>query len=205
MKDKKKIIIIAIAIVVLICGIVAVIGINNKANTEEKTTTTTTEQTTKTTEKQTTTEKATTTTTETETETTTEEITVAPTQRTTYYVNTTTTKKPESTTEKPSKPESSGTGVADINTGIGWNGKPIVYHYSDGTTGTEPQEGAKYEYEEGIWRVVGALEPIKDDGRCDDCGRKNSECDGRVVDWYCEICKKNIKAFECHPMHKENK
>lgn len=254
--NKKKLII-AVAIVVLICGIIAVIGAHNKANTEEQTTTTT-EQTTQTTEKQTTTEKATTTTTEKETETTTQKITQLETEPqkaikkvaeevingvwgageerrnklekagydfeevqaevnkievqrkpTISYTNApVVTQKPVSsnnttTTQKPAATKPSGdTGIADLSTGIGWDGKPIVYHYADGTTGTKPQEGARYEIEEGLWGVVGALTEVDYKGLCPGgCGRKENDCDNRLCDWYCEVCKKTVKEFECHPLH----
>ena len=103
--------------------------------------------------------------------------------------------------EEPTK-NSGGTGMADINTGISWDGNPILYYYKDGTTGYEPKTGAEYELKPGIWAVVGNLNAPKDDGLCTNgCGRKRADCDSRLCDWHCDVCNVDVKEFECHPRH----
>ena len=94
------------------------------------------------------------------------------------------------------------TGTADIDTGISWDGSPILYYYKDGTTGYEPKTGAEYELKPGIWAEVGNLNAPKDDGLCTNgCGRKRADCDSRLCDWHCDVCNVDVKEFECHDRH----
>ena len=67
--------------------------------------------------------------------------------------------------------------AADPNTGISWDGKSaIVYTYTDGSTGTTPQDGATYEYAPGVNRIYIAPTAVYD-GKCSKCGK--TEGDGQ--------------------------
>ena len=65
--------------------------------------------------------------------------------------------------------------LADPETGISWDGvSPIVYTYTDGSTGTSPQNGAKYEAAPGVTRVYLELNNVYD-GKCDNCGKTQGD------------------------------
>lgn len=200
--NKKKVIIIAVAIVVLVCGIIAIIGVHNKANTKEQTITT--EQTTQTTEKQTTTEKATTTTTETETETT-EQTTVATTEK----VNNTTQTKPQITTTKPATPATTKPSTTkeettkkpaatqsnkneDLNKlgskAFGDTARAGKYYDDSGniTTYDKIPEGAYYYYYDSYGDQLYKQKPYSKNNKpseaplhvCEDCGKSSQRVNG---------------------------
>lgn len=209
MKQKLKIII--PAMVVVIVAIVGVLLVVNNNQTEQvKGTTTEVVKTTKE-DKPTTTEKESEKTSETITEAT-QTITKAP--ETTKKPVTSTSGSSNTTTKNLSTTEFTGytfggdgqyVGHADTKTGLSWDGTPIVYHYPDGTTSTTPIDGAKYEYTPGIWHVIVIEDPNATTvpaGICAmGCGKKSKECDNRMRDWHCDVCNVDVKKWECHPMH----
>lgn len=97
---------------------------------------------------------------------------------------------------------------ADPNTGISWDGvSPIIYTYPDGTTGTEPIEGATYEQVPG---VIGTIYVERDSagriiGRiCTACGKKiahiskGTNCVQSSSTFYCECCGVYVAVYTCH-------
>lgn len=97
---------------------------------------------------------------------------------------------------------------ADPMTGISYDGvSPIIYTYSDGTTGTELKDGAKYEIRPGecetymlprdtVGRIVGSI--------CPDCGIEIAvRCQaGYCLQWpigrYCTCCGELVWPRTCH-------
>ena len=99
--------------------------------------------------------------------------------------------------------------TADPETGISWDGKsPIIYTYTDGTTGTERRDGAKYEYLPGKWRTVNFRKDSA--GRlvgstCPNCGKTVAELTGKLSTCtqfsssrYCTGCGVYVKYRTCH-------
>ncbi len=97
---------------------------------------------------------------------------------------------------------------ANPETGLSWDGvSPIIYTYPDGTTGTEPKDGATYEYLPGwietykvlrdaIGREVGSI--------CTHCGKtvgtysSGTKCEQNARAFYCCCCGVFVEAFTCH-------
>ena len=130
------------------------------------------------------------------------------------------TKNPTSKKPSPNKPtdpnakEEEYVGRADTETGISWDGKsPIIYTYTDGTTGTVPKEGATYESVPGIITtytdyVVGSNATGSVNGvfYCENCGRVcgNDGSNGKCVSWMtggnhtCPACGATVPGHTCH-------
>lgn len=102
---------------------------------------------------------------------------------------------------------------ADPSTGISWDGvSPIIYTYTDGTTGTEPRDGATYEVMPGIPQVYIAPTtadpnaPVYDGVHCVECGRvqgfgENGTCLRGVVGsetYTCPNCGEQFPGKTCH-------
>lgn len=100
---------------------------------------------------------------------------------------------------------------ADPSTGISWDGvSPIIYTYTDGTTGTEPRDGATYEVVPFVTVVYEAPEPVDpntpvyDGVHCTECGRvegngKNGTCVRLLMgELPCRWCGEIVYAGECH-------
>lgn len=98
---------------------------------------------------------------------------------------------------------------ADPDTGISWDGKsPIIYTYTDGSTGTEKKDGAKYEYLPGKWTTINF--PKDDEGRlvgsiCEDCGKPVAKepgnpntCTQYTYVHYCSRCGVYVNYHVCH-------
>ena len=99
---------------------------------------------------------------------------------------------------------------ANTDTGVSWDGKsPIVYTYTDGTTGTTPKDGATYEVVPGL---VGTYEepivttPTTDEG-CPYCNRPTGDdgSNGHCVRWSlstnnhnCAACGEVVPPATCH-------
>lgn len=109
-------------------------------------------------------------------------------------------------------------GPADTSKGVSWDGvSPIVYTYTDGTTGTKPKEGATYESKPGITTtytgyVVGSNATGSVNGvfYCEDCGKVcGNGSDGTCVSWLtagdhtCSCCGATVPSGTCHTC-KEN-
>ncbi len=142
--------------------------------------------------------------------------------KTSIQKSTSTTSKPTTTTKKTTKstayvgPKHPTSGIpwdgvtqADPKTGLSWDGKsPIIYTYTDGTTGTEPKDDATYEFVPGIKhgytvfkdgnnRPLGSI--------CNDCGKKvgNGDigphtCYQTNYPEYCFYCGAWLEANTCH-------
>lgn len=135
--------------------------------------------------------------------------TTVQTTKTTISTNKTTIQTSKSTTgtkkETTTTTAAKVVQVADPDTGISWDGKtPIVYTYEDGSSGTEPKEGATYEYRPGVISVVAPdLSDVIDDGLCGHCGKKkgngeNGTCNRFYFDDVnCPQCGAHIDAG-CH-------
>lgn len=99
-------------------------------------------------------------------------------------------------------------GRADPKTGLSWDGvSPIIYTYTDGTTGTEKREGATYECLPGMINTVDeVLENMpEDDGvHCVYCGKVGGNgtngtcCRWLLGDVDCPICGEHVKVRTCH-------
>lgn len=102
---------------------------------------------------------------------------------------------------------------ADTSKGVSWDGvSPIIYTYTDGTTGTEPKEGATYESVPGIKStytdyVVGSNATGSVNGvfYCEDCGKVCGDgSNGTCVSWLtagdhtCSCCGETVPAHTCH-------
>lgn len=123
---------------------------------------------------------------------------------------------PEPQTQVPTtstpEPEPDYSGVvfvqpADPKTGISWDGvSPIIYTYPDGTTGTEPRDGARYEVAPGMYTTINleAENYVSDyDGTCPHCGKKagdgtNGTCLHTLGDMICPGCDKELLTEVCH-------
>lgn len=97
---------------------------------------------------------------------------------------------------------------ANPETGLSWDGvSPIIYTYPDGTTGTEPKDGATYEYLPGwietyklprdmLGRLIGSI--------CEKCGKEvcissnGSGCKKEPNAFYCSDCGTHVMAHTCH-------
>ena len=110
----------------------------------------------------------------------------------------------------PNNPWSNYVAPADPETGISWDGKsPIIYTYPDGTTGTVPVKGAKYEYMPGLWttikipedsagRPAGSICPTCGKVVADSWGEGPDTCHQSDVSHYCNACGKWVNAYTCH-------
>ena len=108
---------------------------------------------------------------------------------------------------------------ADPDTGISWDGKsPIIYTYSDGTTGTEKRAGATYEQLPGVIGTVYGCYRCGDvncpsdetcpkytppDNHCSHCGKVmgyglNGTCTRWFWDQECPNCHMIVPARTCH-------
>ena len=102
---------------------------------------------------------------------------------------------------------------ADPTTGISWDGvSPILYYYTDGTTGYEPRHMARYEIAPNLWDtyVVSSMtEQEKEDAEngifyCSQCNKVGGDgTDGTcirhlMVDWTCPNCGTFVPVGECH-------
>lgn len=108
----------------------------------------------------------------------------------------------------PNDPWSKFAGPADLETGLSWDGvSPIIYTYTDGTTGTEPRPEAMYELCPGVFRYLppdttpGELY----DGHCKYCGREGGDgANGTCLrfwrggDHTCEHCGVVVPQDTCH-------
>ena len=114
-------------------------------------------------------------------------------------------------TKDPDDPWASYKQPADPETGISWDGvSPIIYTYPDGTTGTEPKDGAEYEFMPGIIYVWTAPsdpydDPLYYDGEwhCENCGKvlgygTNGTCGQHIMSSNCYVCGEYVQAGECH-------
>ncbi len=97
--------------------------------------------------------------------------------------------------------------AADPNTGISWDGvSPIIYTYPDGSTGTIPRPGAKYEYTPGVIYAVppDLTDKPEYDGRCSQCGKiegdgLNGTCLQFIESGHnCPNCGASVPANTCH-------
>lgn len=97
--------------------------------------------------------------------------------------------------------------MADPETGISWDGKsPIIYTYSDGTTGTEKRVGAKYEAYPGVIYTLEEYQvnPKDHAGRpigstCAFCEKTvGSGCTQEAESKYCINCGQFLRAYTCH-------
>lgn len=95
--------------------------------------------------------------------------------------------------------------MADPNTGVSWDGKsPIVYTYTDGTTGTVPKDGATYEQVPGVVNTVTETKHVEYDGKCSDCGKTEGDgTNGTCAQWLmgdvdCPICGVHVAVRTCH-------
>ena len=92
---------------------------------------------------------------------------------------------------------------ANPDTGISWDGvSPIIYTYEDGTTGTTPQNGAKYEVIPGIYGEYWNFNEVYD-GICDYCGKKqgdgtNGTCVVHRMSDTCPNCGATGMLNKCH-------
>ena len=129
------------------------------------------------------------------------------------YLSTT---KPSDTTSSSGNSKASPTettagnyvGRADPSTGLSWDGvSPIIYTYPDGTTGTEPREGATYEVVPGVTSTYTI--PCDAVGRekgsiCPQCGKEiqtlssGKYCKQTPNSHYCGQCGSYITAYTCH-------
>lgn len=104
-------------------------------------------------------------------------------------------------------------GPANTATGVSWDGvSPIIYTYTDGTTGTKPKDGATYESRPGVTStytgyVVGSNAEIPADGvfHCEHCGKVCGDGSrGTCVRWLvggnhtCKSCGKTVPGNVCH-------
>lgn len=141
--------------------------------------------------------------------------TIPPTLTPTPVPTTKPTAKPTTKpTAKPTQKSSGATVVqmADPETGISWDGKsPIIYTYSDGTTGTEKRVGATYEQVPGVINTIIASDiaspsPSAITSTCRHCGKvRGNGTNGTCVrysmlskDMICSNCGENIPARTCH-------
>lgn len=100
--------------------------------------------------------------------------------------------------------------MADPDTGISWDGKsPIIYTYTDGTTGTEMKLGATYEQFPGMTTTITEMdmpdwEPEEYDPNCRHCGKLMGDgTNGTCVRWMmgdidCPACGAHVSANTCH-------
>lgn len=143
---------------------------------------------------------------------------------TTEAVETTTTKKTTAATKKAettkkatttsatkakvtttTKKKSTVVQAADFRTGISWDGKsPIVYTYTDGTTGTTPKDGATYEVLPGKVSTYYAPKDVEVSNRCPYCDKTLGDGqNGTCVVWLmgdvdCPNCGEHVKSHTCH-------
>lgn len=103
-------------------------------------------------------------------------------------------------------------GPADTAKGVSWDGvTPIVYTYTDGTTGTEPKAGATYESKPGITTTYIVYETtggssVNGVNYCDHCGKadgdgSNDTCvrwDFVSGDHTCPSCGATVPENTCH-------
>lgn len=105
-------------------------------------------------------------------------------------------------------------GPANISTGISWDGvSPIIYTYTDGTTGTERKPGATYEYAPGVYRTVPDVvyETTTKPGSntdvryCKHCGKQQGDgTNGTCARWFtggdhtCPNCGDTVPEKTCH-------
>lgn len=94
---------------------------------------------------------------------------------------------------------------ADTETGISWDGvSPIIYTYPDGTTGTEPKNGATYEYLPGMYNTVENIERVEYDGICSHCGKESGDgTHGTCLRFWtsghdCPNCGEHVEVRTCH-------
>lgn len=98
--------------------------------------------------------------------------------------------------------------LADPKTGISWDGvSPITYTYPDGTTGTEPRDGARYEVAPGMYTTINLdwenSGPSDYDGTCPHCGKIGGDgtdgtCLHTLGEMVCPGCGKELPAEVCH-------
>ncbi len=105
---------------------------------------------------------------------------------------------------------------ADLKTGISWDGvSPIIFTYSDGTTGTEIKLGATYESTPGMYATVLDIDmpdyvyvPDPDEGKCRHCGKvMGNGTNGTCVRWSmtdidCPKCGEHVEKKTCHTCKK---
>lgn len=103
-------------------------------------------------------------------------------------------------------------GPADTSKGVSWDGvSPIIYTYPDGTTGTEPKEGATYESKPGITKTYIVYEftggsSVNGVNYCDHCGKVSGDgSGGTCVRWSyvpgdhtCLSCSATVPEHTCH-------
>ena len=104
-------------------------------------------------------------------------------------------------------------GPATPSTGLSWDGvSPIIYTYPDGTTGTTPQNGAKYEQVPGVWVTYGGPvvestlpPPVNGVFTCSHCGKASGDgANGTCVRWLvagdhtCSNCGETVPGGVCH-------
>lgn len=139
-------------------------------------------------------------------ETTTTKKTTAATKKaeTTKKVTTTSATKAKVTTTTTGK-KAVAVQVADPSTGISWDGKsPIVYTYTDGTTGTVPKDGATYEGLPGKITIYHAPKDVETVKTCSYCGKaKGRGQNGTCIRWLmgdavCPNCGEHVKSHTCH-------
>lgn len=118
---------------------------------------------------------------------------------------------PEETTEKTNI-VGAYVGPADPATGLSWDGvSPIIYTYTDGTTGTTPIEGATYESIPGVTTTYKVYSSTVDDYYSNDaitcylCGRIAGDgSNGTCVRWLagsehiCNNCGSTVPTGVCH-------
>ena len=99
--------------------------------------------------------------------------------------------------------------IADPETGISWDGvSPIIYTYTDGTTGTEKRDGATYESVPGMIATINLAfeESTSDyDGNCEHCGKKGGDgTNGTCLRYFgggdhtCAHCGDTVPVKTCH-------
>ncbi len=113
----------------------------------------------------------------------------------------------------PSEPTPVVTQMADLTTGISWDGvSSIIYTYPDGTTGTEIQVGATYEALPGRINTVDEShmpnwkpDSNEYDGHCTHCGKKGGDgSNGTCLRYWtggdhtCANCGVIVPQSTCH-------
>lgn len=95
---------------------------------------------------------------------------------------------------------------ANPEIGLSWDGQsPIIYTYSDGSTGTEKKDGATYEKAPGIIGTVYApVEREEYNPYCNDCNKIMGDgSNGTCVRWLmsdviCPNCGQSVTVHTCH-------
>lgn len=98
--------------------------------------------------------------------------------------------------------------LADPKTGISWDGvSPITYTYPDGTTGTEPRDGATYEQVPGVYvtyEIPRDRVGREEGSTCPLCHRiiqwlsKGMFCKQTPYSCYCNECGVYLEPYTCH-------